>query len=75
MEEGAEVFLGLGLIGLVLGLVILILYIWSIIWAYRDAKRRRRPGILIAIMVAFVAWPIGLIIWLIIRPSVFERPV
>ncbi|WP_114782421.1 hypothetical protein [Botryobacter ruber] len=73
MENGAEVFFGLGILGLILGLIGLILYFWSIIWAYKDAERRRRSGILIALLVAFVAWPLGLIIWLLIRPSVFER--
>lgn len=69
-----EEVLGLGLIGLFIGIVVLILYIWSIIWAYRDAERRRRPGILIAILVAFLAWPLGLILWFIIRPNEFARP-
>lgn len=67
-----EIFLGLGLLGLIIGLVLLVLYVWSIIWAYRDAERRRRSGILIAVLVAFVAWPLGLIIWLFIRPDVFR---
>lgn len=75
MEEGTEMILGLGLFGLLIALIGLILYVWSIIWAYKDAKHRRRSGILIAILVAFVAWPIGLIIWLVIRPSEFNRPV
>ncbi|ALJ00907.1 hypothetical protein [Rufibacter tibetensis] len=69
MEEGAEVFLGLGLISLLIGLVGFVLYILSIIWAYRDAERRGKSGILIAILVAFAAWPLGLVIWLLIRPS------
>ena len=73
MENGAEVFFGLGILGLILGLIGFIVYIWSIFWAYKDAERRRRSGILIALLVAFVAWPLGLIIWLLIRPSVFER--
>jgi phosphoglycerol transferase MdoB-like AlkP superfamily enzyme len=73
MEEGTELILGLGLLGVVLALIGLILYIWSIIWVYRDAEQRRRPGILIAILVAFIAWPLGLIVWLFIRPDVYSR--
>lgn len=69
-----EEILGLGLIGLVIALVILVLYIWSIFWSYKDAERRRRPGLLVALLVALAAWPLGLIIWLIIRPSEFEKP-
>lgn len=73
MEEGAEIFFGLGLITLVIIFVGFILYIWSIIWAYRDAEQRRRSGLLIAILVAFVPWPLGLIIWLFIRPDLYSR--
>ncbi len=73
MEEGTELILGLGLLGVVLAVIGLILYIWSIIWVYRDAEQRRRPGILIAILVAFIAWPLGLIVWLFIRPEVYSR--
>lgn len=64
-----ELVLGLGIFGLALGLIGLILYIWSIVWAYKDAERRGKPGWLIALVVAFVAWPIGLLLWLIIRPD------
>ncbi|GAB3810701.1 hypothetical protein [Pontibacter rugosus] len=64
-----EAILGLGILGLVLGLVGLIIYVWSIIWAYKDAERRGKPGWLVAIVVAFLAWPVGLILWLIIRPK------
>lgn len=64
-----EFFLGLGIVGIVLSLVLFALYIWSIIWAYRDAERRGKPGWLVAIVVAFLAWPIGLLLWLIVRPN------
>jgi hypothetical protein len=69
MEYAGEFFLGLGVIGIVLALVGVVLYIWSIIWAYKDAERRGKPGILIALVVAFLAWPIGLLLWLLIRPN------
>lgn len=70
MEEPVgDLFLGLGIIGIILGLVVLILYIWSIVWAYRDAERRGKPGWLVAIVVAFLAWPLGLLVWLLVRPG------
>lgn len=70
MEESAgEFFLGLGIIGIILGLILLIIYIWSIIWSYKDAERRGKPGWLVALIVAFLAWPLGLLIWLLVRPS------
>ncbi|NDK55836.1 hypothetical protein [Pontibacter fetidus] len=65
-------FAGIGLVGLILGLAMFILYCWSVVWAYKDAQRRNKPGWLVAIMVALLAWPIGLVVWLIFRPSVAE---
>lgn len=45
------------------------LYIWSLVWAYRDAERRDRSGPLVALFVAVAAWPVGLIVWLLVRPE------
>ncbi len=45
------------------------LYIWSLVWAYRDAERRDRSGPLVALLVAVAAWPVGLIVWLLVRPE------
>ena len=53
-------------------LVVGILYIASIIWAYRDAERRGKEGILVALLVALVAWPFSLVIWLVIRPDSYR---
>lgn len=46
-----------------------ILYVASIVWAYRDGERRGRKGLLAAILVAVAAWPLSIIVWLFIRPS------
>lgn len=51
----------------VFSIIIIGLYLWSIVWSYNDAKRRDQYPILVALMVAFLSWPLGLIIWLIIR--------
>ena len=56
------------LVGLV-GLAIFVIYIASVIWAFGDAQARGKSGCLVAILVAFVSWPIGLIIWLVARPD------
>jgi len=50
-------------------LVILIVYIWSVVWAYNDAERRGKSGCLVALLVFLLTWPMGLIIWLIFRPE------
>ena len=68
-EPVGEFFLGLGIIGMILGLILLVIYIWSIIWSYKDAESRGKPGWLVAIIVAFLAWPLGLLVWLLVRPN------
>jgi hypothetical protein len=42
-------------------------WIASVIWVYRDAKRIGKSASLVAILV-FVTWPIGLVVWLFLRP-------
>lgn len=66
MEDFA---VGMGIFGLIFALVILVIYIWSIIWAYQDAEKRGKPGWLVAIIVALLAWPLGLLVWLLVRPN------
>jgi len=60
----------MGIFGLLLGLLVLILYSWSIIWSYKDAERRGKPGWLVALIVALLSWPISLLVWLLVRPGV-----
>ena len=69
-----DVFTGIGLIGIILGVVLLVLYCWSVLWAYRDANRRGKPGWLVAVMVTLFSWPLGLIVWLLFRPTI-AKPV
>ncbi len=54
--------------GIVLGLAVTLLWLWSIIWAYGDAERRGKSGFLVALLVALCSWPVGLVLWLIFRP-------
>ncbi len=56
-------------IALFFGIGFLALIIWSIVWAYGDAEARGKSGCLVALLVFFVSWPVGLIIWLIFRPD------
>jgi len=58
-----------GLIGALLFVGFLVLYIWSIVWAYGDAERRGKSGCLVALLVIFLSWPLGLVAWLIFRPE------
>jgi hypothetical protein len=58
------------IITILLILVCLAIYIASIVWVYRDANRRGKSGTLVALLVALISWPIGLVVWLIIRDKV-----
>lgn len=50
----------------------LVFYVLSIVWAYWDAEAREKSGPLVALLVALVAWPLGLLIWLLARPPLGE---
>lgn len=54
----------------ILCLLFLAVYIASIVWVYRDAERHGKSGILVALLVALISWPIGLVVWLIVRKNV-----
>ncbi|MFW5942188.1 MAG: hypothetical protein ACOCXI_10330 [Chloroflexota bacterium] len=64
---------GMGIIPTIIALFItlplLAVFIWSIVWAYNDAERRGKSGCLVALLVFLLTWPVGLIIWLLIRPE------
>lgn len=57
-------------IALICGLIFFAIYIASLVWVYRDAERRGKSGILIALLVALISWPIGLLVWLLVRDKV-----
>jgi hypothetical protein len=54
---------------LLVSLAVFIVYIGSVIWAFSDAQSRGKSGILVALLVLLLVWPVGLIIWLLIRPN------
>lgn len=57
------------LIAALVGIVIFVVYVASIIWAFSDAEKRGRSGCLVAILVAFLSWPFSLLFWLVARPD------
>ena len=58
------------IVSIIIGLLFLVLYIVSIVWVYRDAERRGKSGIVVALLVAFISWPIGLLVWLLVRKNI-----
>jgi hypothetical protein len=55
--------------GLAFVVLLLVMVIGSVFWAYGDAENRGSSGCLVALLVLFIKWPVGLIIWLLIRPK------
>lgn len=68
--EDERIIFGFGLFWLFVGLLGLVVYVGSIIWAYRDAERRGKPGWLVALLVALLSWPLSLLIWFVFRPGI-----
>ncbi|MDX5419899.1 MAG: hypothetical protein LPK09_11835 [Hymenobacteraceae bacterium] len=68
-------FSGFGIIVMIIGLMALVFYIWSVVWAFRDARRRGKSGWLIAAMVLLMVWPVGLLLWLVLRPQTVQNQV
>ena len=56
-------------VGAIFSLLIFIVYIGSVIWAFSDAQNRGKSGCLVALLVLLLVWPVGLVIWLLIRPN------
>ena len=56
-------------VGGVIALGLLALYIASIIWAFADGEARGKSGCLVALLVAVLSWPVGLLVWLVFRPD------
>ena len=70
-EEEAALFMGLGFtMCCIVALIPFILGLLLGIWVYKDAEKRGKSGVLWLLIVWFVAFPIGLIIWLVVRPPI-----
>ncbi|MFU8771150.1 MAG: hypothetical protein ACNA8H_01885 [Anaerolineales bacterium] len=55
-------------------LLLVSLPIISAFWAMGDAERRGKSGCLVALLVLLLAWPAGLIVWLVFRPPEWRPP-
>jgi hypothetical protein len=44
------------------------LYVWSLMWVYRDAESRGKSGLLVVLLAALFWWPVSLLIWIAFRP-------
>jgi len=54
------------IVGIFFGLSMMLLFIISLIWVYRDAQKRGKTGCL-WLLIVFFTWPFGLIAYLLLR--------
>ena len=73
-EAASAGFMGLSLLCCGIFLIPFILGLILGIWVYKDAEKRGKSGVLWLLIVWFVAFPIGLIIWLVVRPPIGGDP-
>jgi hypothetical protein len=68
MYETVGIAFGILLAGLA-AIGILGLLIWSLVWVYRDAEARGKPGWAVSLLVLLLKWPISLLLWIVFRPQ------
>jgi len=70
-----------GLISLVLGIFVLVwLPVWiaTLVWVWRDARRCGKSALLATLsvlLIGLVLWPVGLLVWLILRQNWLPKAV
>jgi hypothetical protein len=65
-----EIFgIALFFVAAILAIGILALLVWSLIWVYRDAEARGKPGWVVSLLVLVLKWPISLLLWIVFRPE------
>ncbi len=48
--------------------LLMVFFFGSVLWVYSDATDRGKPGIIAALLVAVVYWPVSLFFWVLCRP-------
>lgn len=51
------------------GAIYALLVLITAIWAFLDARARDRSGCLVGLFVLVFFWPVGLLLWLVLRPG------
>ena len=54
------------------GILFTVIFVMSIVWAWRDAKARGQTGCLIALLM-LMCWPWGFLVWLMFRPPFRQK--
>lgn len=56
----------------IIAIGILSLLVWSLVWVYRDAEARGKPGWLVSLVVFLLKWPVSLLLWIVFRPPLLD---
>ena len=72
MLENLGLGLSISLAGVALA-GLLGLLVWSLVWVYRDAEARGKPGWVVALVVLCLKWPISLLLWILFRPQLAKH--
>ncbi len=54
---------------LIVLLLVGVIYVASVVYVYNDARKRGMNGLLVAALVAFIGWPVSLLVYLLLRPK------
>ena len=58
-----------GVFEIVTAFLVFVVYAGSLAWVFADAENRGKSGCLVVLVVMFLFWPIGLVVWLVFRPN------
>jgi len=62
-----DVAIGLTIAGVVIAFLGLL--VWSLVWVYRDAEERGKPGWAVSLAVLVLKRPVSLLLWIAFRPE------
>ena len=65
LAEGTAIVI----LGVLFYRTLVFVFVTSLVWIYQDAQSRGKPGFLVAILAAFICWPISLLVWVALRPN------
>ncbi len=51
---------------LIIFLLLVSVYVYSLVYVYRDARRRNKGGVAAVLFVSLLLWPVSLVLWRII---------
>ena len=55
-------------------ILLAVVWLWSGNWAFKDAQRRGKHPVLVAMLILVLGWPISILVWIALRPDVRPPP-